>query len=69
MFVTLYTLIRLYSYRYFLYYIARYFSDLYICVRAAKKKIAEKDYVSKISNFPANLSIVACFRSLFLYSG
>ena len=69
MFVTLYTLIRLYSYRYFLYYIARYFSDVYICVCVAKKKIAEKDYVPEISNFPANLSIAACFRSLFLYSG
>ena len=38
-----------------------------MCV--AKKKIAEKDYVPEILNFPANLSIAACFRSLFLYSG
>ena len=38
-----------------------------VCV--TKKKIAEKDYVPEISNFPANLSIAACFRSLFLYSG
>ena len=38
-----------------------------VCV--AKKKIAGKDYVPEISNFPANLSIAACFRSLFLYSG
>ena len=40
-----------------------------VCVCVAKKKISEKDYVPEISNFPANLSIAACFRSLFLYSG
>ena len=41
---------------------------MYICasVCVAKKKIAEKDYVPEISNFPANLSIAACFRSLLL---